>query len=326
MKRTSGFILVWSLALLATGAGTDSRADTAPTLQPYRQVAGISGNLSGIGSDTMAGLMLLWSQEFSRLYPNVNIQLQAAGSSAAPVALIEGTASLAPMSRPMPEQEQLAFGQRYGYPPTAITVAMDALAVFVHRDNPIPGLSLTQLDAIFSATRRCGSTSRITRWQQLGVGGQLGPQPLLLYGRNTVSGTYSFFRERALCQGDFHSQVNEQPGSASVIQSVATARNAIGYSSLAYSSTSVRVLPLSRQGRDYVLPTPAALAEGRYPLTRPLYIYINQPPEQPLSPLIREFLRFVLSREGQEIVRREGYTPLPPHRIVRQLRKLPDAH
>lgn len=326
MKHTSGLILLWSLVLLTAGAGTDSRADTAPTLQPYRQVAGMSGNLSSIGSDTMASLMLLWSQEFSRLYPNVNIQLQASGSSAAPVALIEGTASLAPMSRPMPERERLAFEQRYGYPPTVITVAMDALAVFVHRDNPVGGLSLKQLDAIFSATRRCGGTDRITRWQQLGVDGQLGPQPLLLYGRNTVSGTYGFFREQALCRGDFHSQVNEQPGSASVIQSVATARNAIGYSSLTYNSASVRVLPLSRQDRDYVLPTAENLIDGRYPLVRPLYLYINQPPDQPLSPLIREFLHFILSREGQEIVRREGYTPLPPRTIVRQLRRLPDVH
>ena len=326
LKHTSGFILLWSLVLLATGVGADTGVSTAPALKPYRQVAGISGNLSSIGSDTMAGLMLLWSQEFSRLYPKVNIQLQTTGSSAAAVALIEGTASLAPMSRPMPEREQRAFARRYGYPPTAITVALDALAVFVHRDNPLPGLSLEQLDAIFSATRRCGGRERIGHWQQLGLAGSLGPQPLLLYGRNSVSGTYGFFREQALCQGDFHSRVNELPGSASVVQAVGSALNAIGYSSLNYRSASVRVLPLSDRGTDYVMPAPETLVEGRYPLARPLYIYINQPPGQPLSPRLREFLHFVLSREGQSMVLHEGYTPLPAQALERQLRKIPHVH
>lgn len=326
LKHTSGFILLWSLVLLATGAGADTAAPAAPALKPYRQVAGISGNLSSVGSDTMAGLMLLWSQEFSRLYPNVNIQLQATGSSAAAVALIEGTASLAPMSRPMPEREQRAFARRYGYPPTAITVALDALAVFVHRDNPLPGLDLEQLDAIFSATRRCGSRERIEHWQQLGLGGRLGAQPLLMYGRNSVSGTYGFFRERALCRGDFHRRVNELPGSASVVQAVGNALNAIGYSSLNYRSASVRVLPLAYRGKNHVLPTPESLSDGSYPLARPLYIYINQPPGHPLSPRLREFLLFVLSREGQAMVLHEGYTPLPTQTLVHQLRKIPDVH
>jgi phosphate transport system substrate-binding protein len=312
------------LLLLATGARADV-SDTATELQPYQRVAGISGNLSSIGSDTMASLMLLWSQEFNRLYPNVNIQLQAPGSSTAPVALIEGTASLAPMSRPMLERELRAFERRHGYPPTAITVAVDALAIFVHRDNPVAGLNLQQLDAIFSATRRCNGELRIDRWQQLGVEGQLAAQPLLLYGRNAMSGTYGFFREQALCRGDFHSRVNEQPGSASVVQSVATALNAIGYSSINYRNASVRVLPLARLGSNYIAPEPDTFIDGRYPLARPLHIYINRPPGQPLSPLVREFLHLVLSREGQEMVLKEGYTPLPARAIARQLRMISDV-
>lgn len=322
--KHSGLLLLLGLLLLATGARADVN-DTATELQPYQRVAGISGNLSSIGSDTMASLMLLWSQEFNRLYPNVNIQLQAPGSSTAPVALIEGTASLAPMSRPMLERELRAFERRHGYPPTAITVAVDALAIFVHRDNPVAGLNLQQLDAIFSATRRCGGEFRIDRWQQLGVEGQLAAQPLLLYGRNAVSGTYGFFREQALCRGDFHSRVNEQPGSASVVQSVATALNAIGYSSINYRNASVRVLPLARLGSDYVVPEPDSFIDGRYPLARPLHIYINRPPGQPLHPLVREFLRLVLSREGQEMVMKEGYTPLPARTIARQLGKISDV-
>jgi phosphate transport system substrate-binding protein len=322
--KHSGLLLLLGLLLLATGARADV-SNTATELQPYQRVAGISGNLSSVGSDTMASLMLLWSQEFNRLYPNVNIQLQAPGSSTAPVALIEGTASLAPMSRPMLERELLAFERRHGYPPTAITVAMDALAIFVHQDNPVAGLNLQQLDAIFSATRRCGGKLRIDRWQQLGVEGQLATQPLLLYGRNAVSGTYGFFREQALCRGDFHSRVNEQPGSASVVQSVATALNAIGYSSINYRNASVRVLPLARLGNDYVVPEPDSFIDGRYPLARPLYMYINRPPGQPLHPLVREFLHLVLSREGQEVVLKEGYTPLPASAIARQLGKISDV-
>lgn len=323
--RHPGLLLLLGLLLLTTGLRADEPTGTDSQLQPYQRVAGISGNLSSIGSDTMASLMLLWSQEFNRLYPNVNIQLQAPGSSTAPVALIEGTASLAPMSRPMLAHEQQAFERRYGYPPTAITVAVDALAVFVHRDNPAAGLNMQQLDAMFSATRRCGAATRIDRWHQLGVGGQLGAQPLMLYGRNAVSGTYGFFREQALCRGDFHSRVNEQPGSASVVQSVATALNAVGYSSINYKSASVRVLPLARQGSDYIEPSADAFVDGRYPLARPLHIYINRPPGQPLSPLVREFLSLVLSREGQEMVLKEGYTPLPARSIARQLRMIADV-
>lgn len=317
--------LLLGILLLATGVRAGEATASTAELPTYQRVAGISGNLSSIGSDTMASLILLWSQEFNRRYPNVNIQLQAPGSSTAPVALIEGTASLAPMSRPLLQREQREFQRRYGYPPTAITVAVDALAIFVHRDNPIAGLNLQQLDAMFSATRRCGATAGINRWQQVGVEGRLATQPLLLYGRNAVSGTYGFFRDQALCRGDFHSRVNEQPGSASVVQSVANALNGIGYSSINYRSASVRVLPLARQGSAYVAPEPEAFIDGRYPLARPLYIYINQPPGQPLSPLVREFLNLVLSRDGQALVLNEGYTPLPVSVINRQLRMIADA-
>lgn len=317
--------MLLSLLLLAPTAFATEDVPAADRLQPYHRVAGIAGNLSSIGSDTMASLMLLWSQEFNRLYPNVNIQLQAPGSATAPVALIEGTASLAPMSRPMLERERLAFERRYGYPPTAITVAIDALAIFVHQDNPVAGFNLQQLDAIFSATRRCGADTSLDRWQQAGVGGHLGSQRLLLYGRNAVSGTYGFFREQALCRGDFKSRVNEQPGSASVVQSVATALNGIGYSSINYRSASVRVLPLARTGTDYVTPRSETFVDGSYPLARPLHIYINRPPGQPLSPLVREFLSLVLSRDGQDMVLKEGYTPLPASEMARQLRMITDA-
>ncbi len=322
--KHSGLLLLLGLLLLATGARADV-SNTATELQPYQRVAGISGNLSSVGSDTMASLMLLWSQEFNRLYPNVNIQLQAPGSSTAPVALIEGTASLAPMSRPMLERELLAFERRHGYPPTAITVAMDALAIFVHQDNPVAGLNLQQLDAIFSATRRCGGKLRIDRWQQLDPQWRREITEPLREIRYRVRALKAQQPEVEACYRAFHSRVNEQPGSASVVQSVATALNAIGYSSINYRNASVRVLPLARLGNDYVVPEPDSFIDGRYPLARPLYMYINRPPGQPLHPLVREFLHLVLSREGQEVVLKEGYTPLPASAIARQLGKISDV-
>jgi phosphate transport system substrate-binding protein len=313
------------LLLLATSASARAPATAAGAVPPYQRVAGIVGSLSTVGSATMANLMLLWSQAFNRFYPQVNIQIQPPGSASAPLALIEGSVRLVPMGRPMGEQERRVFQQRHGYPPTAIPVALDALAIFVHRDNPVAGVNLEQLDALFSATRRCGGNTRLDHWRQLGVAGPLGGQPVLLFGHTAVSDSHGFFRDRALCRGDFSSRVNELPGSAAVVQAVAAAIDAIGYASISHRDASVRVLPLAARGREYIAPEPEALSDGRYPLTRPLYLYLNWPPGQPLSPPLREFLRLVLSQEGQAVVSRAGYIPLPSQTIARQLRMLSNA-
>jgi phosphate transport system substrate-binding protein len=280
-------------------------------LQDYTPVSGVSGVLSSAGSDTLANLMTLWAEEFKRVYPNVRVQVQAAGSSTAPPALIEGTASLGPMSRAMKSREREAFESRYGYPPTPVPVAIDAVAIYVHRDNPLPGLSLAQLDAIFSANRRCGAPDRIARWGELGLDGSWSRRRIQMFGRNSVSGTYGFFKSVALCNGDFSSRVNEQPGSASVVQAISTALNGIGYSTLGYRTASVRAVPLaSAEGAPFVHATPATASSGRYPLSRFMYVYVNKPPGQALAPLEHEFIRLILSRGGQEIVLRDGYVPL----------------
>ena len=288
-------------------------------------MAGVSGNFSSVGSDTLNNLMTLWAEEFKRLYPNVNIQIQGAGSSTAPPALTEGTANFGPMSRAMKDQEIQAFESRYGYPPTAIAVAIDALAVFVNKDNPVKGLSLDQVDAIFSATRKCGAPADISRWKQVGVGGALGEMPIQLYGRNSVSGTYGYFKEHAMCKGDFKNTVNEQPGSASVVQSVSTQLNAIGYSGIGYQTSGVRTVPLAKKGStDYQLPAPETAVNGKYPLARALYIYVNKHPNRPLPPMEREFLRMVLSKRGQQVVVKDGYVPLPARLAERELSKIID--
>lgn len=283
-----------------------------PALPSYQKIEGISGNLSSIGSDTLANLMTLWAETFNTIYPNVNMQIQAPGSSTAPPALVEGTSILGPMSRAMKEDEVTAFEDKYHYKPTAIPVAIDALAVFVHKDNPIKGLSLPQLDAIFSATRKCGAESDIENWGQIGLTGMWKSRSIQLYGRNSVSGTYGYFKEHALCKGDYKSTVNEQPGSASVVQAVTTTVNSIGYSGVGAKTSGVRVVPLAKQdGLPFKEPTAENALSGAYPLSRYLYVYINKAPNKPVNPLEAEFIKMILSKEGQEIVVKDGYIPLP---------------
>ena len=326
MKGVSGGSLRRSLfaAVFTVSGGVvvaDGHLDAG--LPEYQKTSGVSGNLSSVGSDTLANLMTLWGEEFKREYPNVNIQIQAAGSSTAPPALTEGTSNLGPMSRQMKDKELEAFEKRHGYKPTAVPVAIDALAIFVHKDNPIEGLSLPQADAIFSSTRSCGAEAGVDRWGDLGLQGSWTRRDIQLYGRNSVSGTYGYFKEKALCKGDFKNHVNEQPGSASVVQSVSTSLNGIGYSGIGYQTSSVRALALSREdGGELIAATSENAVSGEYPLARFLYVYVNKAPNQPLDPLTREFIKMVLSKQGQEVVVKDGYIPLPASVVARQLAAL----
>jgi phosphate transport system substrate-binding protein len=278
----------------------------------YTKTSGVSGNLSSVGSDTLANVMTLWAEEFKRLYPNVNIQIQAAGSSTAPPALTEGTSNLGPMSRLMKDNEISAFEKKHGHKPTAIPVAIDALAVFVHKDNPIKGLSIPQVDAIMSTTRKCGYATDIATWGQAGLDGAWKEKPIQLYGRNSVSGTYGYFKDDALCKGDFKSNVNEQPGSASVVQSVTSSLNSIGYSGIGYATSGVKAVALAeKDGKPFVDATPENALSGKYPLTRYLYVYVNKKPNEALAPLELEFVKMMLSQTGQKDVIKDGYIPLP---------------
>jgi phosphate transport system substrate-binding protein len=308
VKLFKSFTAVASLTL-AQGAWS---IEVDPGLKDYQVASGVSGNLSSIGSDTLANLMTLWAEEFKRAYPNVNVQIQAAGSSTAPPALTEGTSSFGPMSRKMKDKELEAFESRFGYKPTAVPVAIDALAVYVHKDNPIPGMSIAEVDAVFSSTRKCGADDDIANWGALGLPGAWATRDIQLFGRNSVSGTYGYFKGKALCKGDFKNTVNEQPGSASVVQSVSTSINGIGYSGIGYKTSSVRSVPLSKKPGDTpVDATPENAVTGDYPLSRFLYVYVNKDPNKALSPLEREFVKLVYSRQGQEVVVKDGYIPLP---------------
>ena len=304
--------LMSSMAFVAAGAVSASAlAAVDPSIPDYTKVSGVSGNLTSVGSDTLANLMTLWAEAYKKQYPSVNIQIQAAGSSTAPPALTEGTANLGPMSRRMKDVELQAFESKYGYKPTAIPVAVDALAVFVNKDNPIKELTMEQVDGIFSANRLCGGPN-VQTWGDLGLTGDWADKPLQLFGRNSVSGTYGNFKEEALCKGDFRGNVNEQPGSASVVQSVSQSLNGIGYSGIGYKTASVRALPLAKRGTsNFVGADEAHALDGTYPLSRFLYIYVNKAPNKPLEPLELEFVKLMLSQQGQQIVVKDGYIPVP---------------
>ena len=311
-----------ALGVSATAFSTAALAGVDAKLPDYKVASGVSGNFSSVGSDTLNNLMTLWAEEFNKFYPNVNVQIQGAGSSTAPPALTEGTANFGPMSRMMKDQEIQAFEKKYGYKPTAIGVAIDALAVFVNKDNPIKSLTIPQVDGIFSATRKCGGKD-IKRWGDLGLTGDFAGKPVQLYGRNSVSGTYGYFKEHALCKGDFKNTVNEQPGSASVVQSVAGGLNAIGYSGIGYKTSGVRAVPLaSKEGGEIEEASEENAVSGKYPLARVLYVYVNKAPNKPLPPMEAEFFKMVLSKVGQEVVVKDGYIPLPSAMVAKELAKL----
>ena len=302
-------------ALVAAGlmaSGSAFAIDVDKDLPTYKAASGISGNLSSVGSDTLANLMTLWAEEFKRTYPNVNIQIQAAGSSTAPPALTEATSNIGPMSRKMKAKEIAAFEDRYGYKPTAIPVAIDALAVYVNKDNPIKGMTIPEVDAVFSSTRKCGGEKDIQKWGDAGLTGDWEKRDIQLFGRNSVSGTYGYFKKKALCKGDYKNNVNEQPGSASVVQAITSSLNGIGYSGIGYKTSGVRAVPLAKkQGKPFVEATNENALSGEYPLSRFLYVYVNKHPNKPLAPLEKEFIKLILSKQGQEVVVMDVYIPLP---------------
>lgn len=289
-------------------------------LAPYKAVSGINGNLSSVGSDTLNNLMTLWAESFNRFYPGVRVQIEGKGSSTAPPALISGTAQIGPMSRAMKSTEIDQFESKFGYPPTQVRVAVDALGVFVHKDNPIAALTLEQVDAIFSKARRRGGKS-ITTWGQLGLTGEWANAPISLYGRNSASGTYGFFKEHVLKNGDYKDEVKEQPGSASVVLGVTEDRYAIGYSGIGYATAGVKGVSIADSGEAFA-PTKENAYANKYPITRYLFVYVNRPADGAPAPLVHEFLKMVLSREGQDVVVKDGYFPLPASVVAEETQKL----
>lgn len=319
MKRTSLLTLA-ALALAATPLAAQP-AQVDPAIASYAKSSGVSGSLSSIGSDTLNNLMTFWAEGFQKQYPNIKVQIEGKGSSTAPPALIAGTAQLGPMSRPMKAEEIDEFEKKYGYPPSMVRVAVDGLAVYVNKDNPLEKLTLQQIDSIFSKTRKRGGKD-VKTWGDLGLTGDWAAKPISLYGRNSASGTYGYFKEHALDKGDYKDTVKEQPGSASVVQGVTEDRFGIGYSGIGYRTSGVKPVAVSAKGDAYFGVSPEEVLSGKYPISRYLYVYYNAAPGKPLDPLVREFLRFVESKEGQEIVVKDGYMPVPAKVVGEELAKL----
>jgi phosphate transport system substrate-binding protein len=309
MTRTA---VVLAAALVLGSFTLAGATDVDPKLPDYKPVSGISGSLKSVGSDTMLNIMTYWGELFGRYY-GVKPEIEGKGSGTAPPALIDGSATFGPMSRAMKSTEQDAFAAKYGYKCLQMRTAIDMLAVFVHKDNPIAqtGLTLKQLDAIFSKARKAGGTQAITTWGQLGLTGAWKDRPITLYGRNAASGTYGFFKEHVLLKGDYKDSVKEQGGSAGVVGSVAHDLGGIGYSGIGYKTADVATVPLGHRAGSFVAAVPDNAYTGRYPLARFLYLSVNYKPNSRLDPLRREFVRLVYSKQGQEAVLKAGFYPIP---------------
>jgi phosphate transport system substrate-binding protein len=322
MKRTSvAAPLAVALALCGSAVLSAQAVKVDAGIPTYQKTSGVSGNLNSVGSDTLNNLMTLWAEGYKKEYPSIRIQIEGKGSSTAPPSLIQGTSQLGPMSRTMKAEEIDAFEKKYGYKPTPIRVAVDGIGVFVSKDNPIKGLTMQQVDGIFSKGRACGGKA-INNWGQAGVTGWAN-QPISLYGRNSASGTYGYFKEHALCKGDYKDTVKEQPGSASVVQGVSEDKFAIGYSGIGYKTSGVRAVPIAaKPGGPFVDDSAENVLSGKYPLSRFLYVYVNKAPNKPVDPLVREFLRYVLSQQGQQTVVKDGFIPLAEKIVREELAKL----
>jgi len=315
--------LAAAAAVLLLGGVVSAQVQVDPGLTPYKATSGVSGNISSVGSDTLSNLMTFWAEQFAKYYPNARVQIEGKGSSTAPPALIGGTAQLGPMSREMKGSEIDQFEKKYGYKPVGLRTSVDALAVFVNKDNPIKCMSMAQVDAAFSKSRRRGAKDDVATWGQLGLTGEWASKPISLYGRNSASGTYGFFKEHTLKNGDYKDSVKEQPGSASVVQGVTVDRFAMGYSGIGYATAGVRAVPLTeKDGGKCVEATADNSYNGSYPLARFLFVYVNKAPNKPLDPLVREFARLMLSREGQEAVVKDGYFPIPAQVAKEELNKV----
>jgi phosphate transport system substrate-binding protein len=319
MKRT----LAVAAAVVAGGVFLSAQAQQVDSALPaYQRTSGVSGSLNSVGSDTMNNMMTLWAETFRRFYPSVKIQVEGKGSSTAPPSLIAGTSQFGPMSRPMRATEIDQFEAKYGYKPTELRTSYDALAVYVHKDNPIEKLTLAQVEAVFSKSRKRGYKQNVTTWGQLGLTGEWANRPISIYGRNSASGTYGFFKEHALKNGDYKDTVKEQPGSASVVQGITEDRYGIGYSGIGYRTSGVKAVPLAETEKGpFSDGAYADVQSGKYPLWRFLLIYINKAPGKPMDPLTTEFVKLMYSKEGQEAVVKDGYMPLSAKQAAEEIAK-----
>ena len=310
LRPIVGTVMAGLVAMFCSGPlAAQSKVKVDEKLADYKAVAGISGNLKSVGSDTMNETMQKWAEGFAKFYPNVKVEIEGKGSATGPPALTGGTCQFAPMSRAMKPKEIDEFKSKFGYPPIPLSTSIDMLAVYVHKDNPIKGLTFQQIDAIFSKTRKGGHATPINTWGDLGLDGDWKAKPIALYGRNAASGTYQYFREHALFGGDYRNEVKELPGTSAVVQAVAGDKYGIGYGGIGYKTADVRALPLAKES-EFVPAEAERAYSGEYPLARSLFLYVNCKKNGTMDPLRTEFVRYVFSKQGQLNVVSSGYLPI----------------
>ncbi len=313
------FAVAISVAVALSGLpAADPDAAVDPALPEYQAVTGVSGSLRSAGSETMNNIVALWGEDFRSFYRGVSFGVEGKGSSTAPPALIEGQAQFGQMSRPMKEGEIAEFEAAFGWKPHEMRTGIDCIAVFVHKDNPVESLTLAQLREVFSV-----DAPDLT-WGDLGVEHpDYARVPVALYGRNSVSGTYGFFKSVAMDNIDFKETVKEQAGSAGVINAVGEDRFGMGYSGLGKMTSNVKVVPIAIDDfAEPVMPDAASALAGEYPIARYLLLYINKDPNADLDPIRREFARLIFSRQGQEAVYKDGFIALPADVARNELSRL----
>lgn len=315
-----------------------------PVIGSYTVTDPVSGSIAIAGSDTMHPIITKIASAFRKWQPGVKIAIQGGGTDAALQQFLQdqamirrgdanprghqvsGSLALLAASRPLTEQERADFRSRYGYEVTEIPIALDAIAVFVNHRNPLEGLTMEQVDAIFSRDRKRGAPTQITTWGQLGLTGEWAEQPIHRYGQDERSGTRALFVQEALKGGEFRADVREEAGPALEILAISRDVFGIGYAGIGFRASTIRFLPLAeRAGAPFVAPSPDTVATGTYPLGRHLYLYAKKHPRKGWEPEVLEFLKFINSREGQEMVARAGAYPLPADQIARNLRLLTDS-
>ncbi|MGF1452277.1 MAG: PstS family phosphate ABC transporter substrate-binding protein [Opitutales bacterium] len=315
-RSATGSVDVAQRAQTATEGLSGPIAMQLAGLRPYEPETTLNGRLTSTGSDTMDDLMAEWEEKFKSYHPSIRVFHQGQGSSTAIPALLDN-ADFGPMSREVRPAEVQAFEDRFGYPPTQLPVALDALAVYVNPQNPIleEGLTLAEIDAIFSADRNRGYPTKVTTWGDLGVSGRYANQPIRVYGRNQASGTYAFFQSNVLQKGNYRESYNALASSEAVVDAVSRDPYGIGYSGIGYKTDSVETVDVAVEGDNYIEANGENALERTYPLARFLYLTLNHDPNaaQP-DPLTLEFMRFVYSPEGQRTVLENGYYPV--NRII----------
>jgi phosphate transport system substrate-binding protein len=314
--------LLLSAALAAAPAGPAAEAPGVdPALPAYQPQGGLRGELHSVGADVMDVVTLGWLELFRAAHPKVTATLEARAPGTAIPALVNGWGHLGPVARELFPHEEEQFREKFGYAPTAVRVATasydhtgtaQTIGFYVNDDNPLASLTLDQVRELYA------KGGALSKWGQLGLTGDWAERPIELWGLKRPSGVANYLQTRVLGGREFRTGINERvnqddvPALDAITTGIASSRYAIGYSGLGSARSGIKVLALAeRDGAATVAPTRENVAAHRYPLARFVYIYVNRAPGKPLDPNVREFLRLVLSREGQEVVARQGlYLPL----------------